>query len=264
MSFPAMDLIAEKLGEVLKAQNFSAAKEYTDEKGPCVIFTGEEFAYSILYDEKKKLFQLRSAEMDENSPGEWQAAASWLFDPETDGNGDAESIANDFCDTVQGPKNMALMTQKKKRKKNEDGTQNADPVFLFNRFVNIFPDLREDMTKERIRYGKVRAFTFAKTQVAPRCEALAEKYPDTDAFDRMCTVLNDMYANGDLDARSCITMAILNNVSDTAFGAMKEKLSEDLMKNYKYGRRYIGKEVKPEKKKKRSKIVARALDDSKH
>ena len=33
-----MDLIAEKLGEVLKAQNFSAAKEYTDEKGPCVIF----------------------------------------------------------------------------------------------------------------------------------------------------------------------------------------------------------------------------------
>ena len=137
-------------------------------------------------------------------------------------------------------------------------------MFLFNRFVNIFPDLREDMTKERIRYGKVRAFTFAKTQVAPRCEALAEKYPDTDAFDRMCTVLNDMYANGDLDARSCITMAILNNVSDTAFGAMKEKLSEDLMKNYKYGRRYIGKEVKPEKKKKRSKIVARALDDSKH
>lgn len=264
MSFPALDLIAEKLGEALKAQNFSKAKEYADEKGPCVIFTGNEFAYSVLYDEKKKLFQLRSAEMDENSPGEWKVAATWLFDPATDTNSDAENIAEDFCDTVRGPRHMAVLNQKKKRNKNEDGTQNADPVFLFNRFVNIFPDLRDDMTKERIRYGKVRAFTFGRDQVAPRCEALALKYAGTDAFDRMCTVLNDMYANGDMDARSCITMAILNNVSDEAFNAMKDKLSEDLMKNYKFGRRYIGKQVKPEKKKKKSRVVARALDDSKH
>ena len=94
-------------------------------------------------------------------------------------------------------------------------------------------------------------------------ENLALHYADSEPFEKMCTVLNDMYVNADMDARSIITMAILNGIDDQAFANIKEKLSEDLGKVYKFGRGFRGKKVKPEKKKKSKKVVARSLNEMK-
>ena len=158
---------------------------------------------------------------------------------------------------------MELVRQNKKRTKKDDGTLNADPQFLFNRLMGVFPELREEMAEERIHYGRIRFFTFAKEKIAPKVENLALHYADSEPFEKMCTVLNDMYANADMDARSIITMAILNGIDDQAFANIKEKLSEDLGKVYKFGRGFRGKKVKPEKKKKSKKVVARSLNEMK-
>ena len=59
--------------------------------------------------------------------------------------------------------------------------------------------------------------------------------------------------NGDFDTRSIITMVLLNGLEDEAFEKLCEYLNEETDRAARAGRRYRGKEVAPEKpKKKRS------------
>ena len=187
----------------------------------------------------------------------------WMFDPQTDDIKEAESIVNDFVETIEGPKRVEIVQQAKRRKKKDEESSN-DPVFFFNRMVGVFPELKEEMNKERAVYGRVRAVTFAREKLLPKMELLAKNYPDSEPFDRMCTLLNDMYQSGDMDVRSIITMVLLNGFQDeTALMRVEEKFSEDLAKSYKYGRKLKGKKVKPEKKKKQRKFTADTLNEMK-
>ena len=58
-----------------------------------------------------------------------------------------------------------------------------------------------------------------------------------------------------------ITAAILNSMDDASYTVVKEKLSDDLAKVYKFSRALKGKKIKPEKKKKSKKVVARNLNE---
>lgn len=263
LDFKAFDLIVEKLTPALLAQEFEAPTPYEVENGKAMVFLSGNLAYGVFYDVKTKRFDLKSTTMEEGKDPKWRSLSTFMYDPEEDTTSDAESIANDFLETVEGPKRVELVRQNKKRTKKDDGTLNADPQFLFNRLMGVFPELREEMAEERIHYGRIRFFTFAKEKIAPKVENLALHYADSEPFEKMCTVLNDMYANADMDARSIITMAILNGIDDQAFANIKEKLSEDLGKVYKFGRGFRGKKVKPEKKKKSKKVVARSLNEMK-
>ena len=160
---------------------------------------------------------------------------------------------------VQGPKRVALVQQKHRSKK--DGDRVVDPLFFMNRLVNIFPELKDELNEEKIVYGQVRFATFIKAHVVPRCEDLAQKYPNSDPMKKLCSLLDDMYANGDLDTRSLAAITLLNSLSDSAFQAVRERLGEELQKSTKYSRRLKGKKIKPEKKKKKKKVVAKPLDN---
>ena len=63
--------------------------------------------------------------------------------------------------------------------------------------------------------------------------------------------LDKMYKLGGLDVKSIITMTILNSITDEQrIVSVEEMLSADLAKAWRMARRYIGKEVKPEKESK--------------
>lgn len=262
MELKAFDLIVEKLTPALLAQEFSAPEDYEVENGKAKVFTAGDLAYGVFYDAKTKRFDLKSATLQEGKDIQWKSLSTWMFEPEGEDISDAESIANDFLETVEGPKRIEMVRQnKKKRNKKDDGTLDADPQFLFNRLMAVFPELREEMAQERVRYGRIRYFTFAKENIAPKAEALAKSQPESDAVTKMCTILNDVYGNGDMDARSVITAAILNSMDDASYTVVKEKLSDDLAKVYKFSRDLKSKKIKPEKKKKSKKIVARNLNE---
>lgn len=223
------------------------------------MFTTGEVAYGLFYESKQKRFVLRSASMKTpTEPGEWRQLSLWLFDEKENSMADAESIANDFLEIVQGSKRREMVkTAKKRRKKDEEN--NADPQFFLNRLVPIFPELRDEMNEERIVYGQVRPAIFAKEKVAPKCEQLALQYKDSEPMKRLCTVLCEMYAAGDMDTRAVIQFGVLNNISDSAIGSIIEGFTDgcDLQKVYKHSRKLIGKKIKPEKKKKQKKVEAR-------
>ena len=257
----AFDLVTEKVGETLKAQGYSPVQgRKPEENGQCAVFAGDETAYSILYRADKKRFELRTCSMTDDGPSEkWKSVSMWLFDPATDTADQAGSIVEDFNETIRGPKRTAMARTKKKRRKDDDN--NVDPVFFFNRFVGIFPELKDEMNGERAAYGDIRAVTFAREKLLPKLEALCFAGTESDTIGRCCTLLNEMYVSGDLDVRSIITIVILNGLSEKSLETLKPLFSEELAKGCRTGLKMKGKMVKPEKKKKRKSIMASTLNE---
>ena len=259
----AFSLVTGKVGEALKEQGYSlAADQKPDKDGQCAVFTGEETAYSILYREEQKRFELRKCDMTDDGPSEkWKSVSMWLFDPETDSADQAQGIVDDFTESILGPKKSTTTITKTKKKRRKDDDSNVDPVFFFNRFVGVFPELKDEMNEERETYGDIRAVTFAREKLLPKVEALCFTGEDSDAIGRCCTLFNEMYVSGDMDVRSIITIVILNGLSEKSLEALKPLFTVEMAKGFKSGYKMKGKKVKPEKKKKRSKIMAATLNE---
>ncbi len=255
MNQKAFDLIVSKLTGVLEAQGFQKQKDLVDEaEGKAVLFIGENSVYSVLYNEEETRFELRSTDMTDEGPDEnkWKSISNWIFDQETDGLKEAESIASDFLETLQGPSRQeAIRRAKRKASKDKDKEHNPDPVFFFKRLVAVFPDLREAIAEETAAYETFRAVTFAKEVVLPKVQEQA-KQKGADATKKLAGLLDDFYKNGDLDVRSIISMVLLNGIeSDEDRGNLLEHMSDSFRKYYRRALPYRHKKVKPEKEKRK-------------
>lgn len=259
MDFIPFDLIQNALSAELSQQGFKEPEPLEDGEGRAVIFATEEVAYSLLYATKRQSFVLRSTTLTESGkPGAWRELSAWLFDMKSGERADAESIVNDFLEVVRGPKRVAVVQQQRKRSaKGENRT--VDPLFFINRLVNIFPEVKEELNEEKIVYGQVRSITFLRAHVLPRVEDLVKKYPDSEPVGKLCDLLDDMYKNGDMDLRSIVTYVFCNGLSEESFRVLQERFQGDLKKVSGFSRRLIGKNIKPEKKKKKrgKKVEAR-------
>ena len=264
MEQKAIAVIRGKLDSVLEEQGFHFEEEKQEEKGNSILYVNaERLSYSVLYNEGQKQFELRSATLPEGEDAEipWRTLSSWLFDPEQDDARSAESIGNDFVETIQGPKRVeALQMAKKRKKKEEESSQ--DPMFFMNRLSNIIPSLKEDMVEERSQYGLLRPIAFVETYALPKLQELLRSGSDA-AVGRLAELMNELYENGDMDVRSILTIVVLNGLDPKD---VQERLvpsfSEDMRKGYKAGLKLKGKKVKPEKVKKQSKFVADALKNN--
>ena len=263
MEQKALETIKNILEPVLTQQEFTFVEQKAEEKGTAVIYKNEEnLAYSVLYNKSTRQFELRSAASLKGEETKWRTISAWLYDSEEEDPKAAQSIGNDFAETIRGPKRVeALQAAKKSRKKTEES--NADPAFFMNRLAHLFPTLREDMIQERSLYGVIRPIAFIETYALPQIKTFLQS-GDTAAQQKFTQLLNDLYENGDMDVRSIITMVLLNQLDEAV---VSEKLapcfSEDMQKGYRAGKKMRGKKVKPEKVKKKSKkVVAESLKNN--
>lgn len=255
-------LVADKVGASLKEAGFEPTKVPNPTEGvDSAVFCGETAAYGVFYVESSKHFELRTCDAENGGQkGNWKIISTWLFDPSSDGAGQAFDIADDFLETIRGPKQKAAAAAaKKKRRKDDDN--NVDTTFFFNRFVGVFPELKDELASERDLYGTVRSMTFARENLLPRLEALCTAGADTAQISRSCGLLNDLYSNGDLDVRAIVTIELLNRLSDAALEHLKPYFSEELARACKEASRLKGKKIKPEKVKKTTQIMAQTLNE---
>ena len=258
----AFDLSVEKTAEALKKQGFEQSKDFEDDLGPAVLFVNKDAAYSIVFKTNDNMFELRSTNMTDDGPNSsWKSVSNWIFDLEQDTLREAEAIATDFIETVEGPSRLEEI-KKAQRQAFKDDDNNPGPLFFFKRLVNIFPDLKEQINEERTSYVGFRSVTFAKEFIVPKVENLAIKKKESAAFKKMCELLNEFYKNGDLDVRSIITMVILNGLSDTAVQNIMEQADPMLKKGYKYGVKWKGKKAKPEREKLKDRRGSRSSSEA--
>lgn len=257
----AFDLVAGKVDKALFEQGYKRQNvDSQNEKELTALYTSDDTAYNIVYYKSKMRMVLRQCEMNGGEPdNNWKSAATWLFDPEVDTEKEAESIASDFIETIQGPKQQAITQTRKKKKKDNDG--NVDSLFLANRMVNYFPSLKDDIAYEKLHYANFRGITFAKEKILPLfTEFVANEGAVT--LGKLSQSLNDIYDMGDLDVKGIISYILLNSVEDS-------NKREQLLVNFTDANKKIiasaytlrGKKIKPEKpKKKRSGMFMEALE----
>ncbi|MBE6737799.1 MAG: hypothetical protein E7566_03990 [Ruminococcaceae bacterium] len=240
----SFDVIVGKVAEPLTSQNFKREKTANTDKEIIALFTGEAVAYSVIYFIDKKHMVLRSCAMTEDGPdNEWNTMATWMFDPETDGLKEAESIGNDFYDAVSATAVVKRVKQAKKKKSDEG---NADPLFLAKRFVTFFPELKDVIKEERESYEEFRGVYFIRTYVLEKFNALISRGAKGE-MNKMAQMISTQYANGDMDTRSIITIVILNSIEEKNVEKFMPLLSEELQKAWSYALKIKGKKIKPEK-----------------
>ena len=257
----AFDLVADKVEKALAEQDYKRQNvDSQNDKEITALYTSEDTAYNIVYYKAKMRMVLRQCEMSGAEPdNNWKSVATWLFDPEVDTEKEADNIASDFIETIQGPKQQAITQTRKKKKKDNDG--NVDSLFLANRMVNYFPELKEDIAYEKLHYANFRGITFAKEKILP----LFKQYVANEGANnlgKLSKSLNDIYNMGDLDVKGIISYILFNSIED-------EKKREMLLENFTEANKKVivaafslrGKKIKPEKpKKKRSVMFMEALE----
>ncbi len=254
----AFAIITEKFEKAILNEGFKKETVAGSDTELTALYIGE-IAYSIVYTYLTRRVVLRSCTVNDGQPdNKWKTLATWLFDPETDGNREAEGIGNDFAETVRGPKQTAAVQKQKKRKK--DGEANVDPLFLANRMVTYFPELKDEIAYEMAHYEQFRGVTFAEEKIVPRFNELVEKANQT-RMEKLSAGLAAMYASGDLDTKGIITYDLLNSVkSQEKFEQLIASFSDADKKVAIASRKLIGKKIKPEKPQKSRNYTADALE----
>ncbi len=254
----AFEIITEKFEKAVMNDGYRKETVAESDTELTALYIGE-IAYSIVYTYLTRRVVLRSCDVNDGEPdNNWKTLATWLFDPETDGNREAESIGNDFAETVKGPKQTAAVQRRKKRKK--DGEGNVDPLFLANRMVTYFPELKDQIAYEVAHYEQFRGVIFAEEKIVPKFNKLVEE-ANQAKLEKISAGLAAMYASGDLDTKGIITYDLLNSVKSNekfeqliaSFSAMDRKVAIA-------ARKLIGKKIKPEKPQKSRSYTADALD----
>lgn len=262
----AFEIVNRKVEASLSEQGFTKQNvSGTDSNELVSLYTGEATAYSVIYYKDKKHMVMRSCSMTEDGPdNEWKTMGTWMFDPATDKEREAESIGNDFAESVSAPKFIQTSKQKKKKKNSDDG--NGDPVFFSKRLVVLFPELKEEIKTEEDSYEQFRAVTFVRTSIVPKVTELLKRN-DKKEVDKLAEILSAQYSYGDIDTRPLITMVILNSITDEdQKEAIRREMSEELQKAWNAAEKYRGKKVKPAKKKKQSfmqKMMTQSIENQK-
>lgn len=222
------------------------------------LYTGENVAYMVVYYQDKNHVVLRTCSMTEDGPdNEWKTMSTWVFDPETDDIKEADSIGNDFADTLSAPVRVRATKGAKKKKNSDEGTNT--PLFFSKRMMNLFPDLQDAIRAEEDGYNPFRGATFAKANIVPKVNALLSQ-SNKKEVEKLGAILTAQYTAGDLDTRSIITVVVLNGVdTKEKEDKLAKELSKELNKAWGYAKKYKGKVVKPEKVKPKKKTMAERL-----
>lgn len=255
----AFKIITDTVEKALLSRDFKKSNVDSSNDNEIVsLFEGENVAYSVVYYKDKMHMVMRECAVgDDGIDNDWRTLATWMFDPSSDTDKEARSIANDFADAVRTPAAIKRVKQPRNKKKSDD-EGNANPIFMSKRFVSLFPQLKDEIKREEECYYPFRAVTFTKASIVPRVNDLMMR-GDEKEIQKLMQIINAQYDNGDADTRSIITTVILNGLDPKYDSVVDEHLSDELKKAEKCSRKFRGKEVKPEKIKKKRKTVAQRL-----
>lgn len=260
----ALDIITAKVDASLLKNGYQRHEVADTDNEKTVLYTGDA-AYSIVYYTDKKRIVLRTCSMEEGEPDNaWKTVATWLYDEEVDTAKEAENIGNDFVETINGPKQLAAVAQKKRSKK-ENGEQTNDPLFFANRMIAYFPELRDEVAYEKAHYESFRGITFAEEKILPRFLEYVNTQGDKN-LEKLSKSLSDLYEAGDLDVKGIITYILLNGIGNKTeeqkaqFEKMIGSFTRDQQKVARASRNLIGKRMKPEKPKKPKRLMTETLN----
>lgn len=239
------EVVKNKLAEELSQSGYELKDEFVRDNAENVTFLSQTDAVRVSYDKgAKKFFLYRgNANLDESS---FSQAQTYFFDEEGgDSEREAKSVALDFAETLSSQSSVSRARISRAAQAKSSGSEdNVTAPFFVNRIPTYFSECRLPLISHKEHYETLLPVKFCE-EVVTVCLSDALRRGDK-RLGEFLGFLSSSYENGDLDTKSIIIQIILNSISKTEWGRVEDMLSEQLRKAWVQGRRYIGKEVKPE------------------
>ncbi len=237
-----------KMESDLTEKGYVKSECVTSGPEPYALYNCEADTLLVKYAKGDKRFYLCKGEANANADDCGHIQTYYFDEAAGDGEREASAIALEFLDTLSGPVRPSkdrIAAVAKQAKKEETG-DSMDANFFVNRIPAAFPECRIPLLSHKEFYGEILPVKFCEETV---CAALAEnlKKGNKARLNPFFELLSNAYDKGDMDTKSIIVQVILNSIMDEEERALAEgKISDTLRKAWIAGRKFIGKEVKPE------------------
>lgn len=204
MNVEAYNLIIDTIAKLLEAKQF---KPVDLEDGS--YFTNGAIAVRVQYAPQNELFTLEQNTMSGDLPAaDWKVLSSWIFGKNDDLK-TAQSIANDFEDTLRellGVKPTAIKAAALPTKGNPG--DDPTPTTLAGRFLTVFPQFKDNHSQYVAANGTFLYVLFFEELAAPHLGTLLDQ-DDKKRLEKFFDMLNHTFCNGDKEARSVVSAVIL-------------------------------------------------------
>ncbi len=234
--------------------DYQAVSNQTKGNDETAVLTNGKTNAKIVYSPEANRFFLFKGDAGCDEDGYLQLQ-SYFFEPTGDSAADireACSVANEFAETFGGPVALDVIPEasKKLSKKERESDENS-AVYFVNRIPGVLPECREPLLMHKEYFGLLLPNKFCEEVVNSAVARLLSDKSRKSQAESFFDFINKMYDSGDMDVKSIITMTILNSITgEERMEYVDSLLSDNLKKSWKSARKFIGKEVKPEKESK--------------
>lgn len=244
----SFDAAKNKFLNLIAEEGFTMEKESFDDNGGAAVYKNDKMKLRLELRPAEKRFVLFRGEADA-AADDMEEYQSYLFDVDAgDGERQAESVAYEFADNIATAKAAPVQNTYTRQKKDRNADESSAPFFI-NRIPTIMPECREPLLKHKAHYEALLPNFFCEEVVKPAMLEMLRRGDDQKKATAFFELLSNHYVSGDLNVKSIIVQTLLNSITgERDIEYVEGKLSDDLKKAWKLGRKYIGKNVKPEKK----------------
>lgn len=198
---------AEKGALPLAVKNGSTVLTYSGKKGSA----------KIEYFEGKISLSCAQSQTDTAVDDDYKKITTTLFNPANADGRDIQYLVNDFCDgiiEVYGNKNKTQkLPQPVSKSEVKSGEAYYDLNTLGNRFVEIYPELREVYKANVMKYGEFLADDFFLNYGNAKVRETVQNN-NPIKMRKLFNMLNDIYNDGTNQTQSVIVVTILGSLYD--------------------------------------------------
>lgn len=210
-------IIEKQLGAVNEELGFSRSN--ADDSS--VTFSGEKGIYRVSYDSESTIMSFDCAYEDNGSDTSYNTISKSLFDAESSDERDAKSLANEIAFELEGlfktRKKVDLdkvkMPKAVSRAKAKNGMVSYDVDSLANRFGTLYPECKEDIKANIVKYGEFLPETYF-TEFGTQKVLDVIRYGNDAERKKLFKMLNEVYEDGTNDVQDIIGVTILGEMKN--------------------------------------------------
>jgi len=212
-------------------------KKKKDDRENTLAFEGEKGVYRIVYDDKSHVVSFSCAYEKDADEEQFKTVSRSLFDPETYGERDAKSLANEISDEIASLFNArkkvdldkVKMPKAVSRTKAKNGIISYDSDSLANRFGVLYPDMKDHIKENIAQYGEFLPETFFTEYGTPRVIDVISNGSEAERK-KLFKMLNEVYEDGTNEVQDIIGVTILGEMkNDAKMMEVADKYMSDYM-----------------------------------
>lgn len=209
----------------------------TAEDETSIYFKGEKGIYRLVHDKNTNILQFECAYEDKGDETEYNTISRSLFELDVIDDRDVKSTSNEITDELerlfkvrkQVNLDKVKMPKSVSRTKAKNGLVSYDIDSLANRFGTLYPEFKDEIKKNVMKYGEFLPEDFFMNYGTPKVLDVIKNGTEPERK-KLFKLLNEVYEDGINDVQDVIAVTILGEMkNDKEMMAVADKYMTEYM-----------------------------------